>query len=676
MFSIIGAQMTHNSHKLYRYKAFISYNHRDKKFAKYLHAKLENYSSPGGGAIKGEKSLYPIFLDENELRAGSSLSNAIQDAIKVSEFLIVICSKNSVSSPWVKAELEFMKTIHANPKIIGVIPHKSGDETHIEALFGEGSGHLGADFRRGNNRYLQLSKIAATMSDVGLDTLYKRANRRKNKQMFFMGTGLTAIAALMSGLAFNAYVAETEAVRQRQHSEEVIAFMIDEFRDDLEELERLDILDDIGQRAQTYFEDRQLASLSDDSILLQSKTLRQLSDVDEKRGNLSTAKERIIAAYEASKYMVEKREKSVEAFLIHAENTAYWVFYEYQLGDLVKAESLSHEVLDIYDEGLKFFPKNEQLIWERSLAEHNVGVMLLQLGKADEAKPHFEHALDATKLLETKRALTEDERYDYVNLYTWYIRSLPDSTPLSSLVKAHREQIEILKKMNENGAPTIRNRTEILNIQRAIVKLLLDMGEEAEAERLMLSIQDDLEKLLVHDPENIGWRHHLMRSKLTLAELRHKNGHVSERNQLLQDVKVIQKKANGEDWPTTTDIVLSIDRLEAHKLCDEGAIDAAIVKLEKAEKDIWDYRKDKIRPRDKHNIASLKNMKAELLIGQNRESEAHEEFRAILDLLSEKSSYSINEQKIQLTAYNRLGETEKSLYLQEKLENRGVALDD
>ena len=168
----------------------------------------------------------------------------------------------------------------------------------------------------------------------------------------------------------------------------------------------------------------------------------------------------------------------------------------------------------------------------------------------------------------------------------------------------------------------------------------------------MLSIQDDFETLLVHDPENIGWRHHLMRSKLTLAELRHKNGHINERNQLLQDVKVILKKPNDEDWPTTTDIVLSMDRLEAYKLCDEGDIDTAIRSLEKAEKDIRDFRKDKIRPRDKYNIASLKNVKAELLIEQNRESEAHEEFRAVLDLLSEKSSYSINEQRIQLTAYN------------------------
>lgn len=668
--------MITNTNKPFRYKAFISYNHRDKKFAKYLHAKLENYSSQSTETITSKKPLYPIFLDENELRAGATLNDAIQDAIKSSEFLIVICSENSVSSPWVKAELSLMRSIHLDPKIIGVIPNKHGDETHIDALFGKESEHLGADFRRGNNKYLQLSKIAATMSDVDLDTLYKRESRRKNKQMFFMGTGLTLIAILMSGLAINAHVAESEAVRQRQHSEEVIAFMIDEFRDDLEDLERLDILDEIGQKAQTYFDDRKLESLSDESIILQSKTLRQLSDVDEKRGNVIIAKKRIAGAYQASQYMITHRDKNLDAILEHAENTAYWLYYEFQMGDLVKAQKLSHEVLEIYDNGLKSFPNNEKLMWERSLAEHNLGVMLLQSGKANEAKPYFERALNATKTLQTKRSLTEDELYDYVNLYTWYIRSLPDGTPLSFLVETHNEQIVLLKQMNVKATQSIRNQTEILNVERAIVKILLDMGREIEAERLMLSIQDSFEKLLVHDPENIGWRHHLMRSKLTLAELRNKNGNIEKRNQLLQDVKTILKKnSKGEEWPTTTDIVLSMNCLEARKLYDEGDIVNAIRTLEKAEKDILDYRKDKIRPRDKYNIASLKNIKAELLIEQSQDSKAHEESLAVLNLLSDKNSYSISEQKILLAAYDRLGETEKSVHLRHKLTNRGVVLE-
>lgn len=666
----------------YRYEAFISYNHRDRKFAKYLHTKLENYSIQTSDLNtlrkatpkKSIKPLRPIFLDQTELRAGATLSDAIQQAIRSSKCLIVICSENSIASPWVKAEIELMKTAHDDPVIIGVIPDKYGNETHIDEMFGVGSEHLGADFRSGQNKHLQLSKIAATMSDVDLDTLYKRQTRRQNRQMIGLGTGLTVIALAMSGLAANAHFAEKEAVRQRQHSEEVIAFMIDEFRDDIESLDRLDMLDDIGQKAQTYFEDRDLNSLSDKSILLQSRTLRQLSDVDEKRGNLTFARNRIIGAYKASDYLVTKNSRNMDAILEHAENTDYWVYLAYQNGDLVKAESLAQEALDLYETALGHFPTDEELLWKRSVAEQNIGVMRLQSGQANEAKPYFERTLTAIKKISAERELTEDELYEYANLYTWYIRALPDTTPLSLLYNTRQEQVSLFKIMHENGARSILNQSETLNVERAIVGLLLDTGKEVEAERLMLSNQNGYEKLLEHDPENIGWRRHLMRSKIALAKLRHKQGDIQGRNHLLEDVIQIQTKPNGDLWLVTTDIVLGMNLLKARRFYDFGSENKAFAVLTQGEKDIRDYRKDKIRPRDRYNIASLQDLRAELLLKEGRDSEAKDASRAVLDLLSGKNTYSISEQKMQLAAYNRLGEIDLSHALRAKLEARGIVL--
>ena len=145
-----------------------------------------------------------------------------------------------------------------------------------------------------------------------------------------------------------------------------------------------------------------------------------------------------------------------------------------------------------------------------------------------------------------KRDLTENEQYDYVNLYTWYIRSLPDDTPLSFLYDTRRNQIQLLNQMHEKGTRSIKNQSETLNLERAVVQLLLNMGRDAEAERMMASIQENFAKLLVHDPENVGWRRHLVRSKLTLARLRNKQGNIDKRNQLLEDVQILQRKPNGD----------------------------------------------------------------------------------------------------------------------------------
>ena len=665
---------SHSDSTSYRYKAFISYSHHDSKFAKYLHTKLESYPSLDTGSKTVKKPLSPIFIDESELIAGSMLSEAIKNAIQSSEFFIVICSQHSALSHWVKTEMAFMQDLHEHPQIIGVIPPKSGDESHLDALFGKKSEHLAADFRRGNNKHLQLSKIAATMTGTELDKLYRRDSRKKNKQMTALGLGLSSVALLTSTLATKAYLAQKEAVRQRQQSEQVIAFMIDEFHEDLESLDKLDLLVDVGERAQEYFDDRDLSLLSDDSIILQSRTLRQLSVVDEKRGNLVASKARLESAYKASELIMRRQATNRTAIYEHAQNAAMWGYLDYQIGDLQSAKDMSLEAMRTYEKGLVHFPEDDEFLWKKTMAEQQIGVMILQSGKATEARPFFERALDSVREINKNRNLSEEQLYEYSHLYSWYIRSLPDNTHLSVFYDTRQKQLELFKQIESNASRLIQNQSEKLNVERAIVILLLNMGREDEAETLMLSIQEQFKKLLQHDSENIGWRRHLMRSKLSLARLQNKNNNEIQRNQLLADVLSLQEKPDGGKWLLTTDITLGINRLNARKLYDDGFTQVAIESLAKAEKSIRDYRKDKIRPRDKYNMASLNSLKAELYEKEGRISEARKTQNYVLELLDGKDSYTIAEHKLKLRAYVSLKMRTEEMALREKFDNRGLVV--
>ena len=658
----------------HKYKAFISYNHNDLKFAKYLHARLEKFSFSPSGSTKKERPLFPIFIDNSELKAGSNLSEAIKDAIQSSEYLIVICSKTSVTSKWVKAELALMRELNSNPRIIGVIPDKNGDESHLEALFGVDSEHLAADFRSGKNKHLQLSKIAATVLNVDLDTLYQRENRRKNKQMLAVALGFSAIATLMTGLAAHAYLSEKEVVRQRQQSEEVIAFMIDEFRGDLESLDKLDLLSDIGEKAQAYFNDRELSLLSDSSILLQSRTLRQLSDVDEKRGNIASARQRIISAHKASTLMLERQPNNIDAIREHAENTDLWGYLEYQLGNLETAKKLFSSAKNNYEIGVQLFPDDTDFAWNEAVADQNIGIMILQLGRASEARPYLERTLKTVQQQYDADLLSEERLYEYAGMYTWYIRSLPDSTPISFLYETRQKQLKLFEDMRINGARTILNQAEKLNVQRAIVILLLASGRDAEAETLMHSIQNEFEDLLDYDPENVGWRRHLIRSKLTLGLLYDKYDRPIDRNRELTEAIKLSEKSNGETWGLTSDIDRRMNRLKAYRAYEDVSLDAAIQILTAAQTRIEDQWQGNYRPRVRYNLASLKSFQAELLTRKNRLKEAQTLQRGVLELLAGKDTYSMAEQRLQLSAYSDLAMIEEEYELKEKLEARGFSL--
>jgi hypothetical protein len=87
----------------------MSYSHKDEKWAPCLHRGLETYT--GHKKLVGIKNrfdelvperLFPIFRDRDELEGAADLPERIQEALRESRSLIVICSRSTATSKWVK----------------------------------------------------------------------------------------------------------------------------------------------------------------------------------------------------------------------------------------------------------------------------------------------------------------------------------------------------------------------------------------------------------------------------------------------------------------------------------------------------------------------------------------------------------------------------------------------
>jgi hypothetical protein len=91
----------------FRYPAFISYCHQDRKCAARLQAAIENFRLPrdtGHGADLPER-LRPVFRDREVLGSSHDLSAAICTALDESAYLLVVCSPHAAASRWVAAEI-------------------------------------------------------------------------------------------------------------------------------------------------------------------------------------------------------------------------------------------------------------------------------------------------------------------------------------------------------------------------------------------------------------------------------------------------------------------------------------------------------------------------------------------------------------------------------------------
>lgn len=109
------------------YRAFLSYSHRDERWAAWLHKSLESYRPPkqlvGTQTPGGEvpRRLNPVFRDREELASATDLGEVISAALRESACQIVICSPNAARSKWVNEEILAFKRLGREDRIFCLI---------------------------------------------------------------------------------------------------------------------------------------------------------------------------------------------------------------------------------------------------------------------------------------------------------------------------------------------------------------------------------------------------------------------------------------------------------------------------------------------------------------------------------------------------------------------------
>lgn len=105
------------------YIAFISYRHKplDTAVVTRLHRMIEHYRVPREYRRGGKKNMGRVFRDRDELPISSDLDAELQRALDHSEFLIVACTPDTPSSPWVDQEIEYFLRRHDRDNLLAVL---------------------------------------------------------------------------------------------------------------------------------------------------------------------------------------------------------------------------------------------------------------------------------------------------------------------------------------------------------------------------------------------------------------------------------------------------------------------------------------------------------------------------------------------------------------------------
>ena len=197
-----------------RYSAFISYNHKDRAWAEWLHRALERYRIPkalvGRPAPWGAlgRRLPPVFQDREELAASANLADSVREALNDASSLIVICSTNAAKSRWVNEEVRTFSGLGRRDRIQCLIVPEAddADAVHSEAdlfppaLLELGAEPLAGDARKtGDGKRNAFLKLVAGVTGVRYDELRQREQSRRQRRLLGLAAAASIGFILMSG---------------------------------------------------------------------------------------------------------------------------------------------------------------------------------------------------------------------------------------------------------------------------------------------------------------------------------------------------------------------------------------------------------------------------------------------------------------------------------------------
>lgn len=164
------------------------------------------------------KRIFPVFRDREELASSSSLGENIQNALRQSRALIVICSPRAAASRWVNEEVKLYKSMGREDRLFCLIvdgePYASPNSGLLECfpkavlhrlnaageLSDEPAEPIAADAREGKDgKRNALLKLIAGIVGVPYDELRQRERQRQIRQRIRLAASMAggALAALL-----------------------------------------------------------------------------------------------------------------------------------------------------------------------------------------------------------------------------------------------------------------------------------------------------------------------------------------------------------------------------------------------------------------------------------------------------------------------------------------------
>jgi len=541
-----------------RFKAYLSYSHKDEVWAAWLHRALETYRVPrklvGNNTNAGSvpARVRPVFRDREDMSSSSDLSETLSQSLADSENLVVICSPAAKASHWVNEEIrEFARLGRSKQIFCIIVDGEPADDGSVSGCLPPALAEIGfneplaADARKwADGKQAAKLKLVAGMLGLRLDELRQRDMQRRRKNQLLSSVVILAAITLTLMTVFS----QISRKHEQEKAEQLATFVVD-LGERLQSDSDLETLALISTEASKNLQSLDQDKLSSETGRKVALAVRQMGRVNQFRDK---PKEALTAFTKSRDLLFDLKEKYPDdaQILFELGNAEFFI------GNLYYRQGASDQALkhmqDYFDLSLQLLatdPDNPDWTTELAYAHNNLAALQMESEKGVNSEILM-HVAEATTLMEEVVELRPEDDALIAN-YSTILAWAADSQLLAcNLDKAYslRSQVKMLAEKSSRQNPT--NNELKKNLAFALTgmgRMHSMIGEFDLAKQNLNSSISILQLQADSDPSNVIAKQEVVDRRVMLAKLLLDLGELDTAKPLLETISIAFEPLN-ELW--------------------------------------------------------------------------------------------------------------------------------
>lgn len=379
--------------------------------------------------------------------------------------------------------------------------------------------------------------------------------------------------------------ARADAQRRQEQAEDLLTFMLGDFRTELQKIGRLNLLDAVGEKAMAYFTALDPRDLTDAALTRQAKALTQIGEVRLEQARYPEAEQAFTAAHDRAAALVTRHPTNGD-MLFERGQAEYWIgFVAHRRGNRVR----QREWFERYRDTALALPAAEgpsrRARLEVFYGHHNLAAVDLAAGDLAAARAGFVAERDTLDLMLAEQPADPELLFRRADTASW-LGSVAEQDGRYDEARAHYADMQTrYAELNRRDPTVARWRLELA--QGLIIggQLEIATGHRAAAEAALDRAGRLLDALVTQDATNKQWLGARLGLKLLWANLALTGPEPSGTELLLTDARpALDTLTKAEPSSVTFSLRrLIAERLLARLRLAEGRLDEANAAITRAQ---------------------------------------------------------------------------------------------